>query len=353
MNFKKLLADNNIDALIISDPYNMRYLSGFTGEGYVYVSENRLEIITDSRYTTAAGHEKKDGFLVEETSLSKNAYAIIEGLILADKAGGVGYEDLCMICHDFELLRKHCAGAKLIPLGDALNRLRIIKTPEELELLRTAESIGDMAFSHILEALRPGMTELEVAAELEYSMKKNGAEGLSFSTIAASGLNSACPHAVPSDKPLEKGDFLTMDFGCIYKGYCSDMTRTVVIGKANDRQRDVYNTVLKAQTEAMKHIRSGVIGADIHKVAADVIAAAGYGGFFGHGLGHSVGLYIHENPRFSPGEKKAVYAGTIETVEPGIYIPDFGGVRIEDMIVITENGYENFSHSPKELIEIN
>ncbi len=350
---KDFLAKNRVDAIVVSDPYNMRHISGFAGgEGYVYVSSQHKVIITDSRYTEAAGKERYDGFEVMETSLAKDNYACIKELAESDRAAVIGYEDLFLTCKDFNTMVEKCGFSNMVPLGEALNELRIIKTPKELELLRTAEAIGDEAFTHILDFIRPGVTELQIAAELEYAMKKAGAEGFSFDTIAASGPSTSLPHAVPTNKEVQNGDFVLMDYGCTYHGYCSDMTRTVVAGHASDKQKEIYNTVLKAQTEALKGIKSGVIGADIHKIAADVITAAGYGKCFGHGLGHSVGLYIHENPRFSPAEKRQIMAGTIETVEPGIYVPDFGGVRIEDMIVVTEDGYENFTHSPKELIEI-
>lgn len=341
------------DAIIISDPYNMRHISGFSGgEGYVYVSGKRKVIITDSRYTEATSKEAKDGFEVIQSTVTKSDYDILKELANADGAQVIGFEDLFLTCFAYGKLSGVCGFNNMKPLGENVNDLRIIKEEWEIERLRRAEAIGDMAFSEILNYIRPGMTELQIAAELEYSMKKNGADCLSFETIVASGANSSLPHAVPGEKKLEEGDFLTMDFGCKYKGYCSDMTRTVVVGKASDKQIEIYNTVLNAQLEAMKVIRSGVVGMDVHNVAAGVIEKAGYGQYFGHGLGHSVGLYIHENPRFSQVEKRQILANTIETVEPGIYIPDFGGVRIEDMIVVTEDGFENLTNSPKELIEV-
>lgn len=341
------------DAIIISDPYNMRHISGFSGgEGYVYVSGKRKVIITDSRYTEATSKEAKDGFEVIQSTVTKSDYDILKELANADGAQVIGFEDLFLTCFAYGKLSGVCGFNNMKPLGENVNDLRIIKEEWEIERLRRAEAIGDMAFSEILNYIRPGVTELQIAAELEYSMKKNGADCLSFETIVASGANSSLPHAVPGEKKLEEGDFLTMDFGCKYKGYCSDMTRTVVVGKASDKQIEIYNTVLNAQLEAMKVIRSGVVGMDVHNVAAGVIENAGYGQYFGHGLGHSVGLYIHENPRFSQVEKRQIMANTIETVEPGIYIPDFGGVRIEDMIVVTEDGFENLTNSPKELIEV-
>ena len=243
-------------------------------------------------------------------------------------------------------------GIELKPLNDVLMKPRQIKTPEEIELLRQAEHIGDLAFEDILGILKPGMTELEVAAELEYSMKKHGAEGFSFDTIAASGKNSSMPHAIPSEKKLENGDFLTMDFGCIYKGYCSDMTRTVCIGKASDEQKKIYNIVLSAQLAVLENLKPGMMCKDVDRIARDYITAQGYGEYFGHGLGHGVGLYIHESPAFNTRDTSIVKAGMIETDEPGIYLPNKFGVRIEDMILITEDGCEPLAHSPKNLIEL-
>ena len=211
---------------------------------------------------------------------------------------------------------------------------------------------GDEAFSYILNELKPGVTELQIAAKLEYFMRSHGAEGTSFDTIVASGYHSAMPHAVPTEKPLENGDFVTMDFGCRYQGYCSDMTRTVVIGKADPRQKEIYQIVLEAQQAALEGLRPGMTGTEGDRLARDVIEKAGYGEYFGHGLGHSVGLEIHEKPALSTRDETVLLPGMIETVEPGIYIPGFGGVRIEDMVVLTETGIRNLTTSPKELIEL-
>lgn len=349
----EIFNEKQIDAIIISDPYNIRHVSGFKGgEGYVYVSDKHKVIITDSRYTEAAQKEAKEGFEVVEHRIGRTYFEIIKELIALEGAHRIGFEDLFMTFSSYQNFLKNCELDSMVPVGDSINRLRSIKTTEEIDKLRTAEDIGDKAFSDILNYIKPGVSELMIAAELEYAMKKHGAEGLGFDTIVASGPNSSLPHAVPGQRIIQSGDFITMDFGCKYDGYCSDMTRTIVVGKANDKQRDIYDTVYKAQTESLKAIKAGVIGCDIHKVAADIIAAAGYGQYFGHGLGHSVGLFIHELPGFSPREKNPIPANTVITVEPGIYVPEFGGVRIEDMILVTENGYENFAHSPKELIEL-
>ncbi len=350
-NVNGLISQKNIDALLITDPYNMRYISGFRGgEGVLYISRNQHVLITDSRYTEAAG--KESDFTVAEENRENPRTELLSKCISQDHARSLGYEDCSMLCSDFAMFKKKLNVETWVPMGQTVNELRQIKTPEELDYLRKAESIGDAAFTAMLNFIKEGQTELEVAARLEYEMKMNGAEGFSFDSIVASGINSSMPHAVPSEKKLENGDFLTMDFGCIYKGYCSDMTRTVVIGKADSRQKEIYDIVLRAHKVSMAAVKPGMKGCEVDKVARDLITEAGYGDCFGHGLGHSVGLYIHEEPRFSMTDQTVLKANMIETIEPGIYVPGFGGVRIEDMILITEDGYEDLAHSPKELIEL-
>lgn len=349
---EKLRKQNRLDAILVSDGFNMRYISGFSGAtGFLYISKNRNVLLTDSRFTVQAKLETKD-FEVIEISLTKNYGVLIEQFILEDRVEVLGFEDQHIRFCEYLKFNQIWKIKEWVSLGDALNHLRMVKTEDEIQKLTKAEEIGDKAFADILNILKPGMTEIEVAAELEYRMKKNGASGFSFETIAASGINSSMPHATPSNKPLENGDFLTMDFGCIYEGYCSDMTRTVVIGKASDKQKEIYQIVLKAQLAALSAIRAGKKGSEIDKVARDIIEKEGYGDCFGHGLGHSVGLYIHEEPRLSKLGNVVLEENVIETVEPGIYIPGFGGVRIEDMVIVKKVGYLNLTHSPKELIEI-
>lgn len=349
---KKILVEKNLDGVLISDPYNMRYISGFCGgTGYLYLSENKSVVLTDSRYTTAAKQEAQD-FKVVEVDKGRDYYKAVFALVLEDKVKRLGFESENISYSDYLEWEKSLKDVVLVPLKDEFTRLRSIKSDWEIERLHSAERIGDKAFEKILGIIKPGMTELSVAAHLEFIMKQEGAENTSFDTIAASGINSAMPHAIPGNKVIEAGDFLTMDFGCVYEGYCSDMTRTVVVGKASKKQKEVYDTVKRAQKEALDFLKAGYKGKEVDKVARDVIKKAGYGKYFGHGLGHSVGLYIHENPRLSPTEEGIIEEGMIETVEPGIYIPGFGGVRIEDMVVVTRDGIRNLTASPKELIEI-
>ncbi len=353
---RKLLEEKGLDAAFIASPANIRYLSGFAGtDSYLYLSGKKQVILTDSRYTLQAEEEGKDCEV--RTIKGERVYGVLlKELLEEDKVKRLGFEDGVMTWQFVKKLQE-AAGDKWgeerwVPLGEELSLLRAVKDEGEIEKLARAEQIGDEAFSYILTQIKPGITELEIAAKLEYYMKSHGAQEKGFDTIAASGLHSAMPHAVPSEKVLEKGDFLTLDFGCKYQGYCSDMTRTVVIGKANEKQKEIYKIVLEAQEAALAGLRAGMTGAEGDALARKVIEEAGCGDYFGHGLGHSVGLEIHEKPALSPKDQTILRPGIIETVEPGIYIPGLGGVRIEDMTVITENGIKNLTSSPKELIEL-
>lgn len=347
-----VLEEKQADAILVSDGANMRYLSGFRGAtGYLYLTRTRRVLATDSRYTTMAKEEAPD-FEVVELATGQTYGQLLNGLIEQDQVKALAFEDQYLLYSAYHSLQEACGGKLTIPLGNSLDLLRAVKEDWELERLAGAEEIGDQAFSHMLEILKPGVTELEIAAELEFFMKTHGAENISFESIVASGPNSAMPHAMPSQRKLEKGDFVTMDFGCLYQGYCSDMTRTVVLGKADEKQKEIYSVVLEAQLASLDALRGGVRGCDVDRVARDIIGKAGYGKYFGHGLGHSVGLYIHEEPRLSPTCEAVILPNMIQTVEPGIYVPGFGGVRIEDMVVVTEDGCRNLAHSPKELIEL-
>ncbi len=355
MFYKKaetVLKEKKLDAILVSDGANMRYLSGFRGAtGYLYITGRRRVLLTDSRYTEMAKAEAPD-FEVMELAPRQRYGELLNSLMEADGVQNVGFEDQCLLFAAYQALQKACHGRLQTELGDSLDLLRSVKTEEEIACLAKAEEIGDQAFSHMLTVLKPGMTELEAAAELEYFMKTHGAEDLSFETIVASGVNSSMPHAMPGHKRIMAGDFVTMDFGCKYNGYCSDMTRTVVVGKAGERQKEIYGIVLEAQLAGLDAVKSGARCCDVDKVARDIITKAGYGECFGHSLGHSVGLYIHEAPNLAGSCETVLEPGMIQTVEPGIYLPGFGGVRIEDMVAVEKDGCRNLAHSPKELIEL-
>ena len=364
-----IMQEHALDGIVFSNPYNIRYLTGFSGEGCFYVDKKTQIIITDSRYTIAAKKAAKNledfllqkgmdigqGIEVQETSAKVDANHLLASCMEKVQAVRIGFEDEDILYADFMKMQNTVSeslAAEFVPLGAAISWLRAVKTDEEIALLSQAEHIGDIAFTHILNVIKPGVTELEIAAQLAYVMQKNGAEGLSFETIVASGIHSSMPHALVTDKKIEKGDFVTMDFGCRYQGYCSDMTRTIVVGKASKEQKKIYDTVLEAQLAALEYIRAGRQGKEVDAIARDIIKKAGYGDCFGHGLGHSVGLFIHEEPRLSVREERILQENMIETVEPGIYVEGFGGVRIEDMVVVTKEGHKNLAHSVKELVEL-
>ncbi len=361
-----VLREKGLDGVIISSPANMRSQSGFRGEGIVYISETMKLVFTDSRYTVAAKEECPNFEVIQYKGSLYESWVtlLLERLSKSEVASmTVGYEDSEMSVQSYhkleDVLRKHeVAEMTLTPLGNALDLLRQQKTEKEIRWIEQAEQIGDQAFEKILATIcehretKKPLTEKQVAAYLEFYMKELGAEGTSFDTIAASGIHSSMPHAIPTDKVLEDGDFLTMDFGCKVNGYCSDMTRTIVIGAANEKQKEIYEVVRQAQQAALDAICPGMKGREVDEVARAVIREAGYGECFGHSLGHSVGLVIHETPCFAPRDDSEIKPGMVITVEPGIYMEGFGGVRIEDVVVITEDGCRNLTHSEKSLIEI-
>ena len=353
---EKIFQSTEVDAILLTSPANMRFVAGFTGEGYVYFSRRQKVVVTDSRYVIAAKNECP-GYEIETWTSDGYFLNLLAHLKEEESVKRLGIEDEVMTVSLYHKLEKQLQknegkSPDMISLENKMNQFRQIKTEKEQERIRQAEAIGDRAFTKTIAKIHEGMTEKQVAAWLEFYMKEEGEEGFSFDTIAASGEHSAMPHAIPTDKKLENGDFLTMDFGCLYQGYCSDMTRTVVIGSASEKQREIYDTVLKAQETALLGIRPGMKGSQIDAMARDVITDAGYGKYFGHALGHSVGLEIHESPNFSPREETVIKPGMVVTVEPGIYIEGIGGVRIEDVVIITEDGCENITHSTKKLLEL-
>lgn len=368
-----LMLRHSLRAIIITDRYNMNYLSGYMGDaGMLLFMDDKQYVLTDSRYTEIAQKQATcfECIDVKSEGYSKTLYRLIVRCLCGQNREYVdaeskkietcviGFEDENISYKQFKAFESVLSDFELRPLRSSIDELRQIKSDEEITKIAKAEAIGDEAFAHIVEWIKPGMTEQEIALELEVAMRKLGATGLSFDTIAASGPNSSMPHAVPTDRRLQAGDFLTMDFGCIYDGYCSDMTRTIFISgrerylEPTEKQMEVYNTVLKAQLEAIKLIKPGARCSDVDACARNIIKDAGYGDYFGHGLGHSVGLFIHEEPRLSPKCDTILEPGMIVTVEPGIYLPGEFGVRIEDLVVVKEDGCRNLTCSPKKLIKI-
>lgn len=346
---RSYMAEQELDGLVISKPVNRRYFSGFAGTaGLLLITEKKAQLITDFRYIEQAGKQAKGFEIVRH---GKSIYETVNHLIGELHVKRIGFEADHVSFETYELLSKTLASAALAPIK--LDQLREQKDSDEIVLIKRAVAIADTAFSHILSLIRAGMSELDVAFELESTMRKLGSERPAFATIVASGARSAMPHGIASDKLLEPGDFVTMDFGAVYQGYHSDMTRTVVIGRATDRQKDLYQTVLSAQLAGLTAVRASRLCREVDAAARDIIAAAGFGEYFGHGLGHCVGLAIHEEPRLSPANEFGVLAeNMVVTVEPGVYLPDWGGVRIEDLVVVTADGCDILTASEKQLIEI-
>ena len=341
------------DAMLITDDTTRRYVFGFSSSaGFGYISKNRIVLSLDFRYYEKAKCAQSAGFIPKETEIilaSRPRGEVLNEYISADGVSSLLFEDTRMTCSEYESLRKTVCDVEFVPAGKLIDSLRAVKDEDELECIMHAQSITDKAFTHICTFIKPGMTENEIALELEYFMRKNGADGLAFNTICVSGTKSSMPHGEPDDSVVKNG-FLTMDFGAKFRGYCSDMTRTVYVGTPSSEEKNIYDTVLKAQNAAFSVIHGGIIGSDADKAARDVIYGAGYEGCFGHSLGHSLGLEIHENPNFSPAEKQNVPCGAVISVEPGIYIAGKCGVRIEDIVFLTENGYKNLTNSTKEFI---
>ena len=333
------LQEKKMDSALITGRENVRYFSGFTGTaGYLFITEEKQILVTDFRYLEQA-EQQTAGFTIANV-------AEFDLRAAAKGCRATGFEDASLPFARYTKFGEKIK--KLVPMGNLLTHLRSIKDETEVACIRRAADIADQAFSHIVNWMQAGMTELEVALELEFFMRRAGASGLSFDTIVASGARGSLPHGTPTAKKLENGELVVMDFGCVVDGYCSDMTRTVGIGDVPVQQRAVYDTVLHAQTRVLECIAAGENCARLHRVAADIIEEA-YPGSFGHALGHGVGLEIHEQPTLSPKSDVPLPAGSVVTVEPGAYLAGVCGVRIEDLLFVGAGGVENLTHSPKEL----
>lgn len=344
---QKLLKKSS-KAILILSPENRLYFTGFPSSfGVLIVTENDSVFLTDSRYIEAAQSKIKTCRVIESKKLSEQIPVLVQELQIKD----ILAEDSITVAQ-LKSMRKLFKGVHFstAQTNKIINSCREIKTDFELEQITTAQKIAEQAFEHVLGFIRPGITEKELSLELDYFMLRNGADALSFETIAISGKKTSMPHGVPDNKIIEIGDLVTMDYGAVVNGYHSDMTRTVAVGKVSDEQKKIYNTVLSAQLACLNIIKEGVYLKDADAAARDIISSAGYGEYFRHSTGHGVGVEIHEAPNLSPNAKGKLKAGNVVTVEPGIYIPEKFGVRIEDMVYVTENGCINLTSSPKELI---
>jgi len=343
------MAGEGVDAFLITTYLNWRYLTGFKGDaGQILVTENSSYVFTDSRYTEQAESEAPD-FKVVQTSLDSD---LLKETLKKEGVRSLAFEKDQVTYANYERMTERFEGVTLKGISGWVEDLRMRKTPEEIALIAKAQEIADEAFSLVTRSVRVGATERELAMELEFTMKRLGAESLAFPLIVVSGARSSLPHGQPTDNKVSPGDFLTFDFGARYEGYCSDETRTFVIGHLDKRHEEIYKIVLEAQLAGLEAAKPGVPGKAVDAAARKVIENAGYGEYFGHGTGHGVGLAVHEGPSAGKKGETILEPGMVITVEPGIYIPGFGGCRIEDLVVITENGKEILSGSPKELTVI-
>ena len=352
-NIKKIqekLIEKNLDAVLVTDEKNQRYATGFPfTDGAVIVARSAAWLITDSRYIEAATNTAACCCNVQMFDREHSRLSLIQAALKEAGVERLGAEEE-KLSHAEYLGYEKALGMDLLPAQAIFSELRASKSEEEIGYLREAQAISEKALAEVLRIIKPGMTERQVAAELVYHMLLNGSEGNSFDPIVITGKKTSMPHGVPGDEVIHEGDFVTMDFGCLKHGYCSDMTRTVAVGYATDEMKHVYDTVLKAQLTAIAATKAGVPGKDIDGTARKVIADAGYGEYFGHGYGHSLGLEIHENPSPNASNTEPLPAGVVCSAEPGIYLPGKFGVRIEDVTIITEEGCEDITGSPKNLI---
>jgi Xaa-Pro aminopeptidase len=337
------LEELEVDTVVLSAPASVRYVTGFSGEGWGIVDDSTT-VITDSRYNLRAKQESPDAELIVRTGNMKGPVC---EYLTESEAERIGFEADHLTVSQRDELQEELDGIELVALKSLLREARMVKDEEELDLLRRAIAATDRAFAEIAGTLEPGITEKQLALEIERHLLLAGGDKLSFDTIAASGPNAAHPHAEPSDRELQSGDVVKLDFGAQIRGYHADLTRTLFLGEPDEKQCEIYRTVLEAQTQAIKACRAGMSGKDLDSVAREVIEAAGYGDAFGHGLGHGVGLEVHEGPTLGQTSEDTLAAGMTVTIEPGIYLEGWGGVRIEDVVLVTDDGCETLSAAAK------
>lgn len=342
------MAKEHIDGFLVTNPYNLRYLANFTGStGVAVITSNKAFFITDFRYTEQAAEEAKGFEIIQNHG---PIFEEVAKICQQEEINALAFEESVMSFADYTNLETVVEESALVPVSGMIETLREVKDESEIALIQKACEIADKGFAYIIEQIKPGMTEIEVANQLDFYMRSLGATSVSFDTIVASGVRSAMPHGVASHKVIEQGDMITLDFGCYYEGYVSDMTRTFAIGDPGDKLREIHQIVLDAQLKVNAVAKAGMSGIELDAVARDYIASHGYGEAFGHSTGHGIGLEIHEGPNVSFRAPKVFVPGNIITNEPGIYLPGIGGVRIEDDLLITPEGNKVLTHSPKELI---
>ena len=350
IHLREFLKEKKADAIVINKEVNLHYFSGFRGDDtLLIISDKKALLVTDFRYTEQAESQAPEYEIVEQ---KKGLWQKAAECIKQNGWKNIAFEGNALIYDDYARLAKLLDNESInIPVN--LSALRVIKEAEEIELIRKAVKISDDAFSEIVKFIKPGVSENEVAAELETTMRRMGSEKPAFTTIVASGKRGSLPHGVATEKLIVDGEFVTMDFGAVYQGYHSDITRTVVVGHADEKHRAIYDTVLRAQLHGVREVKPGAAGKYVDAVVRKDLSDAGYGENFGHGLGHSLGLEIHEEPRLSPSSTcEHLKSNMLVTVEPGVYIAGWGGLRIEDTVLVTDDGCEPLTKSSKELIEI-
>lgn len=346
--FRNELRNLGMDGALITKRENYMYLSGFSGtSANLVITDKKAYLLTDFRYMEQSARQAP---LFEIVQHKPDIEDTILEILNSESIKKLGFEDESLIYSSYKSFQDKFKNTGLAGIGSVVENMRSIKDPQEIETINKAVEIADGAFAHVLGIIKPGITELDVAAELEYKMKKLGASGASFETIVASGLRSSMPHGVASEKKLEMGDTITMDFGALYNHYCSDITRTVFLGQPDKKMIDIYNIVLEAQLTSERGAAKGKTGKEVDKIARDIIYGKGFEGKFGHGLGHGVGLEIHESPRLSLGGTKVLENNMAVTIEPGIYVEGLGGVRIEDTIIIRDDNPVVLTKSKKDLI---
>ena len=351
-NLEKYLSllNGDVDGLLLTSRYSRYYGAEYDiAEGVAVVTKKGCRYFTDSRYIEAA-QRGIQGFDVQMVDRERPYTLLINEAIEDFGITALGYEEHYLTVGELDAYESKLNVKRFVSMHDQISSFRRVKEDWELDIMRQAQAIADKAFAQVCTRIKAGMTEKELQAELIYCLYKNGGEGLSFDPIVVSGPNTSLPHGVATDRVIRDGDFITMDFGVLYKGYCSDMTRTVAVGYVTDEMEKVYNTVLQAQLAGIAATRAGVKGKDVDAAARQVIADAGYGAFFGHGYGHSLGLEVHEAPNCNPSGETVMQAGMVCSAEPGIYLPGKFGVRIEDVVIFTADGCENITNSPKNLL---
>ncbi len=346
--FRTKLTEMKLDSALITKRESYMYLSGFTGtSANLLITAKKAYLLTDFRYMEQS---KRQAPLFEIVQHKPEINDSINEILNSEQVKTLGFEDHSVSYSSYSVLKNKLSNIEIKGIGLTVDEMRSIKDEQEIEIIAQAVKIADDALMQVLPLIKPGITELDVAAELEYKMKKLGATGPSFETIVASGLRSSMPHGVASDKKLELGDTITLDFGALYNHYCSDITRTVFLGQPDKKLLDIYNIVLEAQLTSEKGAIRGRTGKEVDKIARDIIYSKGFEGKFGHGLGHGLGLEIHENPRLSIGGDKVLENNMAVTVEPGIYVEGLGGVRIEDTIIIRDNNPQILTKASKDII---